>query len=511
MYQFFSNNLNPILVKEIRQFVRNSFIVVLTNLYICLLVFIFILALLFDNNFDKGKSAESLLTTFGYVVIFTGFLAVAVRTVWSTSLDRINEDLMFYSSITPLTIVMGKIYSGVVITLLLLSITFPFMTLVYVMGGVDLGFIFLLFVGLFVIIQVLNALSILVAVTSKLRFAPVLSLGVILIIFFVLNMLSVAVMREWSSMACSDMLVEFCGLIAMCVALFALIVSVAVAKLSPSNSNRLFMTRFIVTIIYVAGIYLTLTEVFLKPLDEVLPYAVVLCFCVLMLFLLFVVCESDTWSFRIRRNLPQSVVFRIILFPFYTGAACGLIWVGLMMLGLVWIDLFVAINLRGVGNNISFFYCNNMYECRRIVLAGILFFNFCITAMLIRSWFWRKLLPVRVWLLAFFLVICVSFISMAIYFIRCVVQEFLAGVDAPFTFTNNVNWFIEYRMHWLSGIDLIHFILYSSGDFFRDELIYSYCGIFVWAIILLFCLIIWYGQRLKYFSPHKFDIDETIS
>jgi hypothetical protein len=469
------------------------------------------------------KDIAGLFLMFGHLMAWTSFFSVVVRTVWSTSTDMINEDLMFYSSIKPLEIVCGKLFSGVIITLILMSITAPFLTLVYSMGGVDLVILAIMLVEIFVIIQVFNALAILVASTAKIRFSPFIGLIIVSIAFVVLNVLTnMVVLNEWFGMDRSEMLLEFAGLLFAEVAAFVFIVSVAVAMLSPQNSNRLFPMRIIVTIIFIAAVVCTLFEIFLAPLSDVLPYVEITCLLALMLFLILSVCERDQWTPRIRVGLPKSLILRAILFPFCTGSPCGVVWIMLMMAVLVYVDLMILLPMNLSRGAFSLFYFNP-YDDRCYngpLLLFIFFFNFCVTAMLIRSWFWKKVDASRVWLIAICLMVFLSGGSMVVYIIGLEVGNLLYGEEQSFYWAvAGSNWYEQYNNSLVSSLDPMNIIWQLIFDmFWATQFLSQHYGMkfllrhyamFGWAVILLFLLFIWYRQRLKDFSPYN--INETTS
>ncbi|MDR2763111.1 MAG: hypothetical protein LBB88_10945 [Planctomycetaceae bacterium] len=522
--------MNPILVKETRQFVRSKFIVVLTNLYICSISLIFLFVLFFTTNTNDlidshhsftAEGSRVISSIFVMMIFWTCFFTVIMRTAWTTANDRINEDLMFYSSIKPSTIVFGKLISGVIITLIIMSVTAPFITLAYSMGGIDLTDILIRFVFVFLNIQILNSLAILVAATSKIRFAPFLSLVVITILFLVFNSFIVEAFREWNNMERNQMLLEFAGFLLASISACALFISVAVAKLSPQNSNRLFPMRIIVTIIFIAAIFVTLYELFLSPLVDVLENAESACLLSLLLFLLLVVCERDRWTSRIRRRLPKSLVMRSILFPFYTGSPSGLVWVAIMFAVLVIIDFTILLPLsvgtRAGNMSRNLFGEFTSSECTKVMPACIFFFNYCITAMLIRSWFLKKLDSSRTWLVIICLIVFVSSCSVFVFFIYNFVLGALIDEKNILDFLDGINWFDGYRNSWLSSIDLIQLLdipafINSGLEINQIELsvpMYRVYVAFGWTIIILPFLIIWYYQRLKEFSPNN--IKETIS
>jgi hypothetical protein len=507
MLQFLSNNLNPIFVKEIRQFTRSNFIAVLVNLYILLLLFVFISPLeLIMTRDHLALTISFFWWEFGNVVVWTCFFSVVVRTVWSTSVERNNDDLMFCSLLKPSTIVFGKLLTGFVITFILMSITLPFVVLFNLVGGSDLLYVMLVFVEIFIFVQVMNALAILIASTFKMPFANFLSLVAISIVFGVLNMFANNLTEGWQYMLVSEKITVITMIIA-----FVLFTCAAIAKFSPQNSNRSFYVRLIATVIFIIVIGCTS---FISPSVDMLAFVVPMSFTALMFFFITVVCERDQWTPRIRRSLPKSLIFRFILFPFYTGSACGVVWIGLMMGLLVWFDLLVFSPLSDVTSSL---FCDRNGECLQVTLLFIFVFDFCVTAMLMRSWFFKWIDPSKVWLLAILIFLFVTLGSFIVIGI-CISFD-----DVPLTSMDNL-WY-RYKDSWISIINpiiLFEFPISSSLDIndilivdipnniiYAELQLYRYYGAIGWAIILLPFLFVWYRQRLKNFSPYN--IEETIS
>jgi hypothetical protein len=517
MLQFLSKDLNPIFVKEIRQFVRSNFIAVLVNLYIFLLAFTFLAMLSF---FDIGKleTVQLFWWTFCYIVLWTCFFSVIVRTVWSTSIERNNKDLMFYTSIKPSTIVFGKLLTGAVITFVLMSVTMPFVVLLNSMGGTDLQYMVLVLVEIFIIVQVMNALAILIASTFKISFAHIISLIIVLIALGLANFLVTLVIDSWENIGqYPEMLFYIIGFFILEIIAFTLFVCAAIARFSPKKSNRSLLIRLVAPVIFV--IVACISALLIDLLGYIFFVMVFLSFIMLMFFLTRVVCESDQWTPRVRRGLPKSLFRRFILFPFCTGSACGLVWIGLMMAMLVLVDLLINFPLSNTDSLFGSIVQDG--KCRKIVLLFIFVFDICVTAMLVRSWFLKQIQTSRVWMIAILVLFFVTFGNII-----------FAGIC--FTFYNinlvgitnlNSTWWTEYQNSVISSINPFMIFIISDAMFLEHpiwlvlgvlfELIdrtvpLSRCyGAIVWATILFNALVIWYLQRLKNFSPYN--IEEPLS
>ena len=149
MLSYFDNHLNPLLLRELRQLVRNRYIIVLINLFVAVLVFACVLTVLLSNG-PRGPLNDAVGS--GLFAALTGimgvacFLAVVVYTAIGTASERINGDLMFASALKPSQIVLGKFFSGIILTFLLMSVTFPFVTLAYLLRGLDFQVVLISFV-----------------------------------------------------------------------------------------------------------------------------------------------------------------------------------------------------------------------------------------------------------------------------------------------------------------------------------------------------------------------------
>ncbi|MDR1289992.1 MAG: hypothetical protein LBK06_02200, partial [Planctomycetaceae bacterium] len=398
MTQFFSNILNPILVRELRQFVRNRFIVVLVNLYIVALVTA-CLVILASDPFSVSESimGYSLLVMLASITYIASLLAVVVRTTIITANDKMSEDLMFFTSMTPTTIVFGKIFSGIVFSLLLMSATMPFVTLAYLLRGVDIQTVVWMFTTIFIVIQILNSMAIFMAVSAKktntsITGQAVLSCLVMLILSFII--------LPWLFFYVSSLFMSshswvnfFCFVLFSCECI-AVIICASASALSPPTSNRAFpirvllMSLFLIDVIILVGISKIFVGMF--PLEIYFSIETFALFG-LIIMIIKVAHEQDQWSNRIRRSLPKSRLQRAILFPFYSGAANGIVWVIIMVL---LVGILEKVLLSGTDTGHFQIEVDSNGVRLSLLLGGFIFaFDYAVTAMLIRCWLFRRFNP----------------------------------------------------------------------------------------------------------------------
>ncbi|MDR1924394.1 MAG: hypothetical protein LBQ66_08465 [Planctomycetaceae bacterium] len=530
--------MNPILIRELRQFTRNNYVTVLLLIYVGLMLFIAgvctICAIL--SQTDKSVYDDSIwlvidaigrepsVCMFGLlslVVYLVSIFAIVIPSAWSFSQCRVNEDMMFYSSLKPSTIVFGKFLSGIVCSMMLFSITLPFVMLAYMLRGVDIVIIGIVFSQIFLVVQILNLSAILSASTSKNRFIPyqvVISILVLVVLTFPLvNMAG----EEWSMMSQEDMLKEVGALLFIEVSLIALLLSGAIAMLSPQSSNKFMPLRILLMLVLLAGFIVSLTGVFLSPWYAGLIKMEELCAVTLSIMIFMVVCESDQWSPRIRRSLPKSLLLRVVIFPFYTGSACGLVWIMLLSMMIVVFDLAVLFPVDGK----SLITLAIEGHCSLpFVLLGFSF-NYNVTAMLLLKRSADKsrvknatspdrsqpndpkigqyivkdkihYIP-RVWLVTIFLLVFVMFISIMLFSAVC-------DLGPAFDYWNQYN--ESLISMFCPACDFSLDLPQSAVQIGGVEIEYiaspiRVTGMLAWFIVLLPILFFWYLPKLKMFSP----------
>jgi hypothetical protein len=431
----------------------------------------------------NGKNIVFALTG---VIFVASCLTIVIRTAWTTATDTINENLMFYTSMKPSTIVFGKIISGVIFTLLLMSITSPFLTLAYAMRGIDVKSILVVLILIFIAIQVLNSFAIFIASSNKIEISPYASTIIILAacigIFFLLMICTHELLYKSDNKS-----VYFWHIFRILFFLGSILISVficgSIAMFSPSSSNRVFPFRVTLTSILVLAILLSFSGISYWPVPENLLVVEILSLFALPFLILLIACERDQWSARVRRNIPQSLVWRSLIFPFYSGAACGIAWIFLIMASLFLIDRTALFPSSSGLNPFNFRMGINF------IIGLIIFtFNYGMTAMLIRSWFFKKKETIYVLLIVIILLLTFTIGSILIYFLIAFIGELSNSMP---------NLFYGYSRSFLSALNPFYDL--NNTTFYQDTRVY---GMLLWFVILCIPLAKWYSQRLGDFNPN---------
>jgi hypothetical protein len=335
--------MNPVVVKELRQAVQGRFVMGVMLLF--LLVSVGAIGLAAMNagddlgDLDTGRLA---FMFFMMILMCACLVMIPVYIGGRMTLERAPDqtDLMYATTLTPGALIRGKVLCGFFLAILIYSLCMPFMTLTYLLRGVDLPSIFaLLGIGL-VVSACANQVTIFVACLPVAKWLKtVLGLGVIIGLISAVSMMSMMsqeVLRsgiQWSThwrMFWAPVLSCFGGA-AMAVGLLHV---VSVAMITPGTANRALVVRIYVTLSTVISmILLTVWAVVERTIEFLFPLLVVFVpiFCVSFLA---GISERRNLGPRIRRTIPRHALLRIPTFFFYSGAGSGIIW-SLLMLALI--------------------------------------------------------------------------------------------------------------------------------------------------------------------------------
>ncbi|MDR0336083.1 MAG: ABC transporter permease [Planctomycetaceae bacterium] len=483
----FSVNINPLLLRELRQQVRNRFIITLINLYVAVLVLVCLANLLFQQNSLQIHGVGGIL--FSGLAVTMGiacFFAVVVYTAFTTASERINNDLMFTSALKPSTIVFGKVFAGAILTVLLMSITAPFVMVAYLLRGLDIEMVARTFLGLFVMIQVCNGIAI--CLSSNIR-TKTQMVGIICGGFFVfmtlLNFIISFIYFPFGSGV--NPWIQLFWLFLLIGSIYSIFLAAAIASIAPSTSNRLLPIRLTVTVIYFGS--LLISFVFSSPMVAGMPLGmttdtvviwVYVWMGILAVLMLMPVCERETWSRRIKRTLPKNRFFRAVLFPFYTGSANSLVWLALLGFG-----IFVVVITQT-----EEFFNTAAFDWLLFSFNWLLFsFDYCVTAMFLRMYFFpKKTTPEQ----TLGIVLCL--------FLFCVPGGMFACFLLHNSASSTFDFYSAYRQSIFSVLN--PFLL-------NEETREPHFFALFWGLGLLVLLLNWFRLRVWHFSPY--DVDETMT
>jgi hypothetical protein len=328
--------MNPIVVKELRQAVRSWAV---TGVLLLFLTGLFIISTIFfvsgaDSDPDE-QLGRDLFTAFAVVLgiasIFFIPLYLGIRV--AAERQENNPDLFYVSILPPWRIILGKFLCGAYMAVLFFSACMPFMAFTNLLRGVDLPTVFLILFYLFLTVCGVNMVAIFFGCIPVSRPFKVL-FGVLAGIFsfpfigtvlgYVFRFMSLGI---GSTMGGRDFWFATFTAVVAYGALTGLFYVMAVALVSPPSANRALPVRIYLTAVWFLTGLLTVVWVEKTGHSDAITVWFNSVFYVLLASLIVVVSNSDSLSHRVRRAIPRATWKRFFAFLFFNGAAGGLLWV----------------------------------------------------------------------------------------------------------------------------------------------------------------------------------------
>lgn len=334
--------LNPIVIKELRQGVRSWTV---TGMLLLFLVVLFITSLgfLVTQSFDISPNMQLGGTMFSaFVIILAGasvfFIPLYTGVRVAAERQENNPDLLYVSTLSPARIIFGKFLCSAYIALLFFSSCMPFMAFTNLLRGVDLPTVFFILFFLFLVVCAANMVAIFLACLPMSR--PFKFLFVIYGIFQSFGIIgsligaSFTMMRSGvgAMMTGRDFWIGTATAVGIGLMVAGLFFVLSVALITPPSANRALPVRIYLTAIWLLGGLLSFSWVMQTGNAPWMLAWAYPTFVLMLLALLVTISNSDQISQRVRRTIPQSGLKRLPAFVFFNGAAGGLIWVAAILL-----------------------------------------------------------------------------------------------------------------------------------------------------------------------------------
>jgi hypothetical protein len=338
MIDWLDDWINPIVIKELRQAVKSR--VVTSVLLLFLGVQLLIVGMFLGFQEVRSSDPMNSRTGIDLFVILQGILLgtcmvliptyAAIR--MSNERSDTNVDLLFISTLRPISIIAGKFFSALVLAMLVFSCCAPFMTFTYLLRGIDIPTI------LFVL--GMDVLAILLSTQFGLFLAsmPVTRVFKFILFFiaFLVLVYSFAGLQTGTYFGVQqgtfgDRSGEFWAVVGLTTLgvlfLTGLLFFWSVALISPPSANRALMGRLFLVFMWLimgAGC-IWVTTYTLRTGGPPEPLMVWMAFSVLFFCLQLVISinERDAWGPRVARTIPRSLVLRPVALLFYSGSAGG--------------------------------------------------------------------------------------------------------------------------------------------------------------------------------------------
>jgi len=492
LFSLMDDWLNPLSVREFRQAVRSRWVMIVVVLLLLINIVCIGGYLILEPNAatssNGGASVYGVLfsvlmfVTIGFVPCYTGIRLLLEH-------NDLNTDLLFGTTLSPSAIVRGKYLSAMALSLLLMSACMPFMTMTYLLRGVDLISIFLSMCLLLAVSALANAIGILVGSIPASWFIRALIGGLALVglggLMYFTSLLTFQMLMFGGGIEFKSplTLILVGGELLIEVMLIGLLLSYAIVFLSPRTSNRMFPLRLYVTAIWLISGVLAIGTIYLaaswipgpRRLDPDIVFAWgVIWTSATIVLMVASLGERDSWTFRVRRTIPRLNFLRFLAFLTYSGSAGGFMWSCLLALATLltlysWIDwgmtgfstkeveLFVNLAIT-----VGFIYC------------------YCITAVLLRMTFLRNARTILLPLVALIIGLSVAVVPYMVVF------------------------FMSNTMRDPSPMTLMASPLGLSIPSMRDDVIsWATPLLIVWAPTSFFLSLPWFFKQWRQFVRHE--------
>ncbi len=333
--------LNPIVVKELRQAVRSWAVTGMLFLFLVVLLGTAIVMLLtqsFENEISSVMGspifgAFSGILTLASVVFIPLYIGVRVAAERQDN----NIDLLYVTTLTPGRIIRGKFFCGAYVALLFVSCCMPFMTFTTLLRGVDLPTIFFSLLVLFMIVCLIVQATIFFACLPISKALKILLALIVFVGMFVsgisLTFSSVFFMRAGvgTSMSDPNFWIAFFSMAIVMIGIGLLLYFLSVALISPPSANRALPVRVYLSFVWLLGAVIAFYWTQKSGEMQVILAWTIPSLVTLFIALVVVVSNEDELSLRVLRAVPKNPLKRALAFLFYNGAAGGVVWNALLM------------------------------------------------------------------------------------------------------------------------------------------------------------------------------------
>lgn len=471
--------LNPIVIKELRQGVRSWTV---TGMLLLFLVVLFIASLgfliteSFDVNANMGLGGTMFST---FVVILAGasvfFIPLYTGVRVAAERQENNPDLLYVTTLSPGRIIFGKFLCGAYIALLFFSACMPFMAFTNLLRGVDLPTVFFILAFLFLVVCAANMVTIFFACLPVSRpFKFLFVIGGFIASFFLIGSLigsSFLLMRSGvgAMMTGRDFWIGAATAVGIGLMVIALFFVLSVALISPPSANRALPVRIYLTALWLLGGLLCFSWVSRSGRAELMNAWLFFTFVMAIIALLVTISNADQLSLRVRRRIPRSGLKRALAFLFFNGAAGGLIWLGGILAATFLLTRALQISFSSAASSDD--------EFATLSATGAYAFAYALTALFLQRKFLSKRPPKLAGLLA----------------------VLLAGAWAIMP---SVVLFFLNRLSWKSveGLQLGNvFNVFFTRD--SSQLVYHQYFASGWLLLAVLLNLKWFARQVRNFRP----------
>lgn len=497
---------NPILVKEMRQAVNSRFVsTALMLLLVTELVVMFVMMKSFDAS--EGPNAflgREVFKVLQGILVVMSLILIPALTAGRLASERseVNVDLLFISSLSPREIITGKFLAAAALSLLIFSACAPFMTFAYLLRGLDLQTILMVFVVDFLAVLFGTMLAILIGSVPGRLLRLLLALFGILCLGYIATgavggsilLIEADFFSEIFDIAPSilEIWLLLAGFAVVLLGVIGLLFSWSIALLTPPTANRAFPVRLYTLCFWLLATILCDSLSLIYRVEIPVLVAGVAGLALFGFQMLGSISERDKIGPRIIRRIPRSLFYRIPAFLLFSGSAGGIIYSTIGMLASVLWMMTWDILFRDIFRTGSLSIPEDLIDRELIkgmfLIVGYIY-CYCMTAVGIRRLLCKTpFQPHITWLLAILLFALGSIVPQLVDF---ALDEYS---NHSYDYSNNIGIFLT------SPIDIIG---RSTRNIIVTDSYIDMAGIFVvgWAVLATLLNGRWILKQMENFRP----------
>ena len=352
-----SDWLNPILVKEVRQALRGRYFKVcfwVTLLAVAIVTTGMMVASIDDGKMSGNEGREFFFSVYLCLTIaVVGLVPFSAFNAMGAEWDENTYDLLIISNLKPRSIVLGKLLSTSVQSLLFYSAFTPYLVFSSLLQRVDLIAVVTLIVGTFLLSTGLSILALCLSTLTRVRFARIILMAVLAALLvqvcFGAVGLGFGIINDPGELQSRDgqMLTVMLVLVTAIVSTFAFVI--ATVMLSHPEENRSTGLRVLTTLTVVTAVLWMNHAVGFLRVELVSGFTIGF-LASLLLPSVFMATEPEPLGRRVAPRVPKNPLLALLWTPFLPGGARGflhfLLNLSILVLGSFWVK-----SSSGVGFN----------------------------------------------------------------------------------------------------------------------------------------------------------------
>jgi len=327
--------INPILVKETRQALKSrQFVVTFSLLLFAAFAWTIVGSLLMMPQIYFQPSAPTMLTGY-YLVLAVPMLLVVPLAAYRSLEGEIDDgtlELLSVTSLTPSQIVLGKLGSAALQMMLYFVALFPCVAYAYSLRGVDLPTLGVLMSMLIIFGLTLTVVAIFFAPMATVRSSQVSTLLMVMAFLmageFATGTIAFALIQGGNPLTASQTGFVLFAVLMFTTTFAAVLLMATAAQLTPESENRSTGIRISLlvhqlAVVVIASMSLSYGFAIAGPLVAALTAHLLVTWAAAGSMMS---AESPTMTPRIRRELPGTLMGRLLFVWFTPGPATGMIF-----------------------------------------------------------------------------------------------------------------------------------------------------------------------------------------